>query len=56
MIRNIRNRLQILKPTRVDFYKFLPLVFIVVLLMITISLGIADPTTPPPGPPNGDGT
>ncbi len=55
MRRKLRNRFQKVKPTQNGLYKLIPLAFIVFVLLMTIGIGIADPTFPPiPPPPGGN--
>ncbi|MHA2239519.1 MAG: hypothetical protein ACXAB2_14320 [Candidatus Hodarchaeales archaeon] len=49
------GRIKHFKPTKVWAVKFLPLFIWVSVILIKISLGMADPTLPPPTPPGGNG-
>ncbi len=53
MFQKLRNRKQIMKPSKINFYKLLPLILMTFLMVLTVFIGIADPTLNPPPPPPG---
>jgi hypothetical protein len=50
MLNRLRERLDIHKPTRLSVMRKIPFIFFLTLLLLRISLGLADPTNPPPTP------
>ncbi|MHA2238154.1 MAG: hypothetical protein ACXAB2_07260 [Candidatus Hodarchaeales archaeon] len=44
------KRLNMIKPNKTTFMKYLPLLFTMLILISALAIGIADPTSPPPGP------
>ena len=44
----LRDRIKLMKPTRIDFLKFVPIILLTFILLLTVGVGIADPTTSPP--------
>ncbi len=47
----LRDRAKLLKPTRIDFFKFVPILVLTFILLLSVGIGIADPTSPPPPVP-----
>ena len=47
----LMDKTKLLKPTRIDFLKFVPILVFTVILLLTVGVGIADPTTSPPPVP-----
>ncbi|MFW9905076.1 MAG: hypothetical protein ACFFFH_12130 [Candidatus Thorarchaeota archaeon] len=50
MLSRLREYLEIHKPNKYTLMKTIPLIFFLTLFVLRISLGIADPTNPPPKP------
>ncbi|MFX0123897.1 MAG: hypothetical protein ACFFAE_09685 [Candidatus Hodarchaeota archaeon] len=50
MLNRLRNRLEHYKSTRIFLLKLVLLGIFLALFLLQISLGITDPTSPPPGP------
>jgi hypothetical protein len=51
MLQKLRNQIQFVKPSKITFYRLVPLILVACIVLLTVSIGIADPTTPPPPPP-----
>lgn len=43
----LRNRMKLLKPTRISFLRILPILVFTFILLLSVSIGLADPTTGP---------
>ncbi|MHA2278494.1 MAG: hypothetical protein ACXAC2_22170 [Candidatus Kariarchaeaceae archaeon] len=46
----LRNRMKLLKPTQISFLRILPILVFTFILLLSVSIGLADPGTGPPPP------
>ena len=46
----LRDRTNLLKIKRINYSKFVPILVFAFILLLTVSIGLADPTTGPPPP------
>ena len=46
----LRDRVNLLKLNRINYSKFIPIFIFTFILLLTVGIGLADPTTGPPPP------